>query len=120
MAEPQRLGTRAEGLVAGHLESLGWRVRERNWRCRHGELDIVAEDGRTLVFVEVKARSSRRRGAPEEAVDARRRSRLARAAGEYLAAHSLLERPCRFDVAAVEDGAVRLVPAAFEAPAGGA
>lgn len=120
MAEPQRLGSRAEALVAEHLVALGWRVLERNWRCRWGELDIVAEEGRSLVFVEVKARSSRRRGAPEEAVDARRQARLARAAGAYLAAHGFLERPCRFDVAAVEDGAVRLLRAAFSAGEGGA
>lgn len=118
MAEAQRFGASAEAAVAAHLEALGWRVLARNWRSRAGELDIVAEDGRCVVFVEVKARSSRAGGLPEEAVDARKRARVARAAAAWLAASGLRERPCRFDVAAVEPGGVRLLRAAFEAPGG--
>jgi len=113
-----RLGPEAEARVAEHLESLGWTVLERNWRCRYGEMDLVAEDARSVVFVEVKARSSRRRGAPEEAVGPEKQARLARVAAEYLAAKGLSERPARFDVAAVEGGDVRLIHAAFEAPRG--
>lgn len=108
-------GAAAESLVASHLESLGWKLAARNWRGRGGELDIVAFDGPTLVFVEVKARGGRSHGLPEEAVDAAKQGRLARTALEYARAHGLSERPMRFDVAAVEDGAVRLVRAAFEA-----
>ncbi|TBR19449.1 YraN family protein [bacterium] len=107
------LGSEGEALVAEHAARLGWRVLERNWRCRYGELDLVAEDGGTVVFVEVKTRSSRRRGAPEEAVDARKQARLARLAAAYLSERGWLERPCRFDVAAVEGGEVRLLRAAF-------
>jgi putative endonuclease len=66
-----------------------------------------------LVFVEVKARSSRRFGVPEEAVGRVRQGRLARAAAAYLAENALGGRPCRFDVVAVEGGAVRLIRAAF-------
>ena len=112
------LGAEGEARVAGFLEARGWKVLERNWRCRYGELDLVAEDGGTLVFVEVKARSSRRRGSPEEAVDAAKQARLSRIAGEYLAAHGALERTCRFDVVAVEDGGLRHHKAAFAASGG--
>lgn len=115
MAEPQRLGAETEERAAAYLTALGWRVLARNWRRPQGELDIVAEDGRTIVFVEVKARSGRRFGLPEEAVDARRRGRLSRAAALYLQASGLGSRPCRFDVAAVEGGRVRLIRAAFSA-----
>lgn len=113
-----RLGPDGEARVAAFAQSLGWRVLERNWSCRYGEMDLVAEDGRTLVFIEVKARSSRRRGTPEEAVDAAKQARLSRIAGEYLAAHGALERTCRFDVVALEDGELRHHKAAFAASGG--
>lgn len=109
------LGREGEELAAEHVKGLGWRVLARNWRCRYGELDLVAEDGRTLVFIEVKARSTRRRGAPEEAVDAAKQARLSRIAAAYLAAHGASDRPCRFDVVAVEAGELRHHRAAFAA-----
>lgn len=118
MAEHLEFGAGAEALVAARLEAMGWKVLARNWRCRYGELDLVAQDGATLVFVEVKARSSRGAGTPEEAVDAAKQARLSRSAGEYLAAHGLLERTCRFDVVAVEGGEVRHHRAAFAASGG--
>ncbi|MBI5595884.1 MAG: YraN family protein [Elusimicrobia bacterium] len=108
-------GAAAEALAAAHLESLGWTVAARNWRGRGGELDIVAFDGPTLVFVEVKARGGRTHGLPEEAVDGVKQGRLARTALEYARANGLAERPMRFDVAAVEGPTVRLIRAAFEA-----
>lgn len=112
------LGAESEALAASHLAALGWRVLERNWRGRTGELDLVAEEGRTVVFVEVKARSSRRRGTPEEAVGPAKQARLSRVAAEYLARRGWLERPCRFDVAAVEGGKIRLHRGAFPAAGG--
>lgn len=113
-----RLGPEGEARVAAFVEARGWKVLERNWRCRYGEMDLVAEDGRTLVFIEVKSRASRRRGTPEEAVGAAKQARLSRIAGEYLAAHGALERDCRFDVVAVEDGELRHHKAAFLASGG--
>lgn len=113
-----RLGPLGEARVAGFLEARGWRVLERNWRCRFGEMDLVAEDAGTLVFIEVKARSSRRRGSPEEAVGGAKQARLSRIAGEYLAAHGALERTCRFDVVALEDGGLRHHKGAFSASGG--
>ena len=77
-----RLGPDQEARVAEFVEASGWKVLDRNWTCRYGEMDLVAEDGRILVFIEVKARSSRSRGTPEEAVDAAKQARLSRIAGE--------------------------------------
>lgn len=92
------LGTRGEAAAARHLESLGYRILDRRFRTRAGEIDLVAEEAGTLVFVEVKSRSGLGFGRPAEAVDRRKRARLARAASVYLAQRRLLERACRFDV----------------------
>lgn len=108
-------GAAAEAMVARHLEALGWEVADRNWRGRGGELDIVAFDGPTLVFVEVKARAGRSHGLPEEAVAGVKQERLARTALEYVRSKGLADRTMRFDVAAVEGASVRLIRAAFEA-----
>lgn len=72
------LGRDGEDIAAAHLESQGWRIIERNWRCPAGELDIVAwdEDGQTLVFVEVKSRSSIAFGQPIDAISWRKLTKL--------------------------------------------
>ena len=81
-------------------------ILQRNVRSRLGEIDFVARDGATLVFVEVKARRDAVGDPPEAAVDTRKRARLSRLALGYLAARRLGERPCRFDVVGVSlDGA---------------
>lgn len=76
-------------------------VVERNWRCRSGEVDIVALDGATLVIVEVKTRKSLAAGQPEEAVSRTKQQRLARIARHYLAYAGLSEPAVRFDVVAI-------------------
>ena len=119
MAEHLDFGAAAEDLAATLVSALGYKVLARNWRCRFGELDLVAEDGRTLVFIEVKARGARSRATPEQAVNEVKQARLSRIAGEYLAAHGLLERDCRFDVVAVTKGAdgalaAEILPDAFQ------
>ncbi|GAA2103507.1 MULTISPECIES: YraN family protein [Brevibacterium] len=84
----QSLGRRGEDLAADHLEACGWQVLARNWRCAHGEIDIVAEDpeGPTVVFVEVRTRSSARAGHPLESIGVRKRRTLRALAGAWLAA----------------------------------
>ena len=84
-----------------HLVAKGLTLVARNWRGRTGEIDLVFDDDDTLVFVEVKARSSARCGAPEESVDRRKLAQLRRVAAEYLAREEQRERSCRFDVVAV-------------------
>jgi len=100
----RRVGLEGENAAAAYLTSLGYRVIERNVRFRAGEIDLVAEDGGVLVFVEVKTRRGRGFGAPAEAVTAEKRRRLVRLASLYLARRGGPVPPCRFDVVSVEPG----------------
>ena len=102
MTDPrQALGLEGEEAAARHLESRGLRVVERRWRCRAGEIDLVAEDGGVLVFVEVKARGGAGYGTPAEAVTPSKQRRLVTLASWFLAERDAHERPCRFDVVEV-------------------
>lgn len=95
-----RLGEAAEQAAAAYLEQIGYQIVVRNYRTRRGEIDLIARDGGTIVFIEVKAR----RGGVSpslEAVDYRKRRRIARAAVEYLATRRLSDVAVRFDVVAV-------------------
>ncbi|MHB8769489.1 MAG: YraN family protein [Syntrophales bacterium] len=96
-----RTGKRGEELAAAYLVEAGFRIVERNYRCRFGEIDIVAEEGETLVFVEVKSRRSAAYGGPLLAVDARKQGKISRISLHYLAERNLGHRPARFDVVAV-------------------
>lgn len=87
MAAKDELGRAGEDRVAGHLQALGWRVLGRNWRCREGELDIVALEADEIVVVEVKTRRSADFGHPLDAVDERKRRRLWRLAAAWAHAH---------------------------------
>jgi putative endonuclease len=98
----KELGARGEQLAVEKLENEGYHIRDRNWRIIEGELDIVAEDGDTIVFIEVKARTSRRFGLPEEALTKKKRQRLIKAALAYLDAHQIFEANWRFDFIAIE------------------
>ena len=95
------LGDRGEDLAGDYLLAHGYQLLDHRWRCRYGELDLVARDaGGTICFVEVKLRSSGRAGLPREAVDRRKRERLRTAAACYLSQHDL-DAPARFDVAEI-------------------
>ena len=113
-------GRRAEGLAAAHLESAGLRIVARNWRRPEGELDIVADDAGTCVFVEVRSRTGETHGHALEAVTPRKRARVVRAARLYLDAETPAAAGFRFDVVAVtfwDDGRppdVVHIPNAFE------
>jgi putative endonuclease len=95
------LGARAERLAADHLLARGYRIVARNYRTRGGEIDLVAQDGDTLVFVEVRARSRADLGAPFETVGRVKQRRVARAAEAWLVAHDATRAPARFDVISV-------------------
>jgi len=97
----KKLGQRGEGLAAAHLEERGYVVRERNWRCPVGEVDIVAEDGGCLVFVEVRTRRGRAYGTPEESVTPAKQAKLVEVAQTYLQEHDW-DGDWRIDVVAVE------------------
>ncbi len=118
-AEHLDLGARGEALAGKYLRRAGYRLLARNFRCRYGEIDLVAEEGGNLVFVEVKTRSSAGFGHPLEAVDRHKQGQLIRAAHVYLREQAAEERFCRFDVVAVTfggDGApiIELVKNAFD------
>lgn len=98
-ADRKLIGTLGERFAAAILFSEGWRIRERNFRCAAGEIDIIAEDGAgCLCFVEVKTRMSRYTGRPAEAVDRNKQRRIRLAAQWYLAQKSLVERQVQFMV----------------------
>ena len=97
----RHLGQRGELLAAAHLRARGYAIVDVNWRCTRGELDIVARDGDTLVFVEVRARHTVTTDAAFESIGPRKRSRLISAAYAYLAAHKLDDCAWRVDVIAV-------------------
>jgi len=86
-----------EHLAAEHLTRNGCVVLQRNWRCPHGEVDIIAQEGDTILFVEVKARHHIAHALPREAVDARKQARLRQCAELYLSLYCP-DAPCRFDV----------------------
>jgi putative endonuclease len=95
------LGRRGEEIAARHLRRCGYRILERNYRAAGAEIDLVAADRETFVFVEVKTRSSAAFGTLAEAVDERKAARIHRAAGIYLRHIHAAERPTRFDIVAI-------------------
>lgn len=114
-----RFGEIGEALAVQELERQGYAVLARRYRRRGGEIDIIAKDGAWIVFVEVKARDGATFGGGPEAITALKRHRLTQTARDYLARHRLQDRPCRFDVVAIEiaDGLPRLevIKNAFDA-----
>lgn len=111
------LGRDTESRAERLLRRAGLRTLERNWRCKGGELDLIMQDGDTLVFVEVRRRSRRDRASAAESIDWRKRRRLVHAARRYLQGWRH-EPVCRFDVVAV-DGPVgeedlRWIKSAFD------
>jgi putative endonuclease len=121
MAEAYRqaLGKAGEDLACRELRRRGCAILARRFRTRMGEIDIIARDGETIVFIEVKARAGEAWGSPAEAVTPAKQRRLVRMAADYLARARHDGRPCRFDVVTVAmDGGVAKVtwyPNAFAA-----
>jgi putative endonuclease len=95
------LGKMGEKLALTYLRGLGYKILESNYRQRFGEIDIVADDGGTLVFVEVKTRIGRRHGAPSEAVTLQKQRQLSKVALAYTETYGLVDRPARFDVVGI-------------------
>lgn len=112
MSAGHRLGHAGEQAAAGYLESLGYRILQRNLRGPAGEIDIVALDGTTFVFIEVKARRNRRYGSALAAVDARKRARLRAAAADFLQ-FVAPQATARFDILAIDGNVVQLHRGAF-------
>ncbi len=96
------LGKKGEELAIGQLKAGKYKILERNFKCRLGEIDIIARDGNTLVFIEVKTRATRDFGGPAAAVNDRKQRQLSKVALVYLNQKKLFNIPARFDVVAVE------------------
>jgi putative endonuclease len=97
----QRLGQSGEETVVRYLEKKGYTILAKNYRCKVGEIDIIAGDNADLVFIEVKTRSGLGYGHPAAAVTSRKQRQIARAAQWYLAEKQLFDTPARFDVISV-------------------
>ena len=98
---PFTLGEQGERAAARYLRRLGYRIVAVRHRLRYGEFDLIAVDGETIVFVEVKTRRDAHLVRPAEAVDAVRRRRMTRAATAFLKSRDLLDSPARFDIVEV-------------------
>lgn len=97
----KEIGKRGESAAARYLEMRGYEVIERNWTCPAGEADIIALDGCTLVFVEVKTRTSLEKGFPSEAVTPEKRARYEKIACWFLRDNDYVDVPVRFDIIAL-------------------
>jgi putative endonuclease len=104
-----RLGRSGEIAAAAELGRLGYRIIDSNYRTKRGELDLIAYDRDSIVFVEVRSRRSASFCTPAESVTWRKRRRMAAAAEEYLIEKGISDTPCRFDVVEIDAGGPRPV-----------
>jgi putative endonuclease len=116
----QQLGETGENLAVSALLARGYAILDRRYRTKHGEIDIVCEHTGVIVFVEVRARASAEFGLAAGSVTDRKKRKVTAMAVEYLARHRLTNRPCRFDVVAIDDAlgpapAITIYPNAFDA-----
>lgn len=102
MTDKLAFGKKGEDEAVRFLKKNGYRILERNYRCKYGEIDIIAMDGETLSFIEVKTRASDRFGSPQSSVDGRKQRHITMASMSYLEEKKLGEVPARFDVVSVE------------------
>ena len=117
MSNTRQTGIDGEYIGSEYLLSRGYAILERNFRTFYGEIDLIARDGGTLVFVEIKRRRSASFGRPEEAVHRRKQERIVRSALHYIKMKRLQGTPLRFDVLAIGPGSgdIELITSAFGA-----
>ncbi len=96
-----KIGAMGEDAVVKHVQKRGMRILERNWRHGRQELDIIAEDGDTLVFIEVKTRQVLGKTSPIDAMTAHKQANFLQATKSWLSLHNAWHKPCRLDVAGV-------------------
>ncbi len=117
--EQQKYGKKNESFAAGHLSRLGYEILELNFRTKLGEIDIIAKDGDTIVFVEVKSRSSYNYGSPKQAVTAKKQKKISMVALYYLKTANQLNAKARFDVVSImkkkdDEPEIEIIKNAFE------
>jgi putative endonuclease len=104
----RQLGTSGEEIASHFLEALGFLILQRNFRFGRGEIDLIAQEGQELVFVEVKLRRGSDFGPPEDSITPSKRRQLRRVAEGYLYVNKIEGRCCRFDVVAIEEHGPRV------------
>jgi len=118
MGQHLRTGKLGEQMAAAYLQEAGYQILERNYRCPFGEIDIIAREDDTLVFVEVKSRRSENFGLPQLAVGPDKQRRISKISLYYLQSHRLDAENVRFDVVAIllrpENSSIELIKDAFE------
>lgn len=110
----RKTGAMYEKKAGEYLTDQGYEILEYNYRCRWGEIDIIARDGAYLVFCEVKYRSGAAGGHPAEAVDAKKQQIISRCALYYMTGRGMTDVPCRFDVVSFEGDTVTVYQNAFD------
>ncbi len=116
-------GKLGEELAANFLKKKRFEIIERNYRRRFGEIDIIAMHRKTLVFIEVKTRKSKKFGSPFEAITNKKQQQIARVAQNYLCQKEMFDKPARFDVVAItllekEKPIIEIIQNAFDLPSG--
>ncbi|HEY8443253.1 MAG TPA: YraN family protein [Clostridia bacterium] len=106
-------GKIGEAKAINYLQSLGYEIVQTNFRCSFGEIDIIADDGGVLVFVEVKSRKNTDFGYPSEAVGRKKQLSIAKAAVTYIKQKNLFNKPTRFDVVEILGESIRVIKDAF-------
>lgn len=114
MTNKRKTGAAYEQKASAHLLSLGYEILELNYRCKMGEIDIIARDGEYLVFVEVKFRGSLRKGYPLEAISIQKQKTISKCAMYYMMKHGIVDMPVRFDVIGILGEEKELVKNAFD------
>ena len=97
-------GKQGEKMAANYLKKNGYKIVEKNYHCKFGEIDIIALDGDILSFIEIKTRSTNEYVPPEFTVTKHKQSKIKRSAGHYLGRHGIENRDCRFDIVAITMG----------------
>lgn len=110
----RELGAQAEAQAESYLKGLGWKILAKNFVSKVGEIDLIAQDGDVVVFVEVRSRAASDFGAPEETISLPKRRRIIKTAQFYIARRAL-DCEMRFDVVAIEGGKLSRIESAFDA-----
>lgn len=110
----RKMGSHYEKLAGEYLIQNGYEILEYNYRCKTGEIDIIARDGEYLVFCEVKYRKDDRKGHPAEAVDLAKQKVISKCALYYMTVNAIEDMPCRFDVVSIENDEITLYRNAFD------
>lgn len=110
----REIGSEYEKDAGEFLKRQGFQILEYNYRCKKGEIDIIAREGEYLVFCEVKYRKNTGKGYPSEAVNVRKQKILSQCAQYYLMTEGRTDMPCRFDVVSIMDGEITLIKNAFD------